>query len=133
MPDDDGEDVEFPKLATGHARVLWAGAGWLFVAIGTVGIFLPLLPTVVFYLLAAWCFSKSHPHLADKLYANKRYGPHLVAWRDRRAISRKGKVSALLAMTASIPFTWYLVGFPLALLPVAVLAILGPWVWTRAE
>jgi len=128
MPDD-----EFPKPAKGRARLLWAAAGWLAVGVGTLGIFLPLLPTVVFYLMAAWCFSKSHPHLADKLYAHKHYGPQLVAWRDRRAISRKGKISALAAMTGSIPFTWYVLGFPAVLMPVAILAVVGPWIWTRAE
>lgn len=132
MPGDE-PDEEFPRPAPARTRPLWAAGGYVFVAIGTIGIFLPLLPTVVFYLLAAWCFSKSHPHLADKLYANKQYGPHLVAWRDRRAISRKGKVSALLAMTSSIPFTYYLVGYPAVLLPVAVLVCAGPWIWTRAE
>jgi uncharacterized membrane protein YbaN (DUF454 family) len=129
----DGEEPEFPRPATGRARWLWAAGGWFFVGIGTIGIFLPLLPTVVFYLIAAWCFSKSHPHLADRLYAHKTYGPHLVAWRDRRAISRKGKVSALLAMAASVPFTGLVLGFPLVLVPVAVLVVLGPWIWTRAE
>ncbi len=114
-------------------RPVWAAGGAFFVALGTLGIFLPLLPTVVFYLLAAWCFSKSHPHLAERLYANKRYGPHLVAWRDRRAVSRKGKVSALLAMTASVPFTYFVVGYPAVLLPLAVLVFVGPWIWTRAE
>lgn len=129
MPDSE----EFPKRAPAATRAFWGAGGGFFVALGTIGIFLPLLPTVVFYLLAAWCFSKSHPHLADRLYANKRYGPHLVAWRDRRAISRKGKVSALLAMTGSVPFTYFVVGYPAVLVPVAVLACAGPWIWTRAE
>ena len=128
MPDDDG--AEPAKPVTGRARLLWAGGGWFFVGVGTLGIFLPLLPTVVFYLLAAWCFSKSHPHLADKLYADKRYGPHLVAWRDRRAVSRKGKISAVLAMSASVPFTYFVLGYPLVLMPLAVLVTIGPWIWT---
>lgn len=115
------------------ARGVWLGAGLFFVALGTIGIFLPVMPTVVFYLLAAACFSKSHPHLADRLYDHRHYGPHLVAWRDRRAISRKGKVSALLAMTASLPFTWFTAGWPWVLIPAAALAVLGPWIWTRAE
>lgn len=135
MPPDKepAEEPEFPKPATGRMRLLWAAGGWIFVAIGTAGIFLPLLPTVVFYLLAAWCFSKSHPHLADKLYAHKLYGPQLVAWRDRRAISRKGKISAILAMSASVPFVYFTLGWPLVLIPAAVLVVLGPWIWTRAE
>ncbi|MCJ1962093.1 MULTISPECIES: YbaN family protein [Novosphingobium] len=114
-------------------RSVWMLGGVLFVALGTIGIFLPVMPTVVFYIAAAWCFSKSHPEWAERLYNHPKHGPHLVAWRDRRAISRKGKVSAILAMSASIPFTWFVVGFPLAFIPVGVLAVLGPWIWTRPE
>ncbi|MEW9855403.1 YbaN family protein [Novosphingobium sp. M1R2S20] len=128
MPDD-----EFPKKAPPATRPLWAAGGSFFVALGTLGIILPLLPTVVFYLLAAWCFSKSHPHLADKLYTHKHYGPHLVAWRDRRAISRKGKVSALLGMSGSVPFTYLVVGYPAVIIPVVVLVVAGPWIWLRPE
>lgn len=114
-------------------RSFWLAAGVLLVALGTIGIFLPVMPTVVFYLAAAWCFSKSHPEWAERLYSHPEHGVHLRAWRDRRAISRKGKVSAILAMTCSIPFTWFVAGFPLAWIPVGVLAVLGPWIWTRAE
>ena len=115
------------------SRHAWHAAGWAFVALGVIGAFLPLMPTVVFLLAAAWCFSKSHPHLAEKLYAHPRYGPPLRDWRDRRAISRKAKVSALVAMTLSIPFTGLVLGPVFALIPVVVLLTVGPWIWTRAE
>lgn len=114
-------------------RSAWLTAGIFFVALGTIGIFLPVMPTVVFYLLAAWCFSKSHPEWAERLYNHPKHGEHLRAWRDRGAISRRGKVSAILAMSASIPFTWLVAGFPIALVPVGVLAVIGPWIWTRPE
>ncbi|PEQ14375.1 hypothetical protein B2G71_01895 [Novosphingobium sp. PC22D] len=111
----------------------WHALGWFFVALGVIGAFLPIMPTVVFLLLAAWCFSKSHPHLAERLYAHPRYGHHLRHWRDRRAISRKGKVSAIAAMSVSVPFTALVLGPLFALIPLAVLATVGPWIWTRAE
>ncbi|GFE74137.1 MULTISPECIES: YbaN family protein [Novosphingobium] len=115
------------------SRHAWMAAGLFFVALGTIGIFLPVMPTVVFYLLAAWCFGKSHPEWAERLYNHPHYGHNLREWRDRRAISRKGKISAILAMTGSIPFTWFTAGWPWVLIPVGVLAVIGPWIWTRAE
>ena len=115
------------------SRPLWLCAGVFFVTLGTIGIFLPVMPTVVFYILAAWCFSKSHPEWEEKLQSHPRYGPHLVAWRERRAVSHKGKVSAVLAMSASVPFTWFTVGWPWVLIPAAVLVTVGPWLWTRPE
>ncbi len=115
------------------SRHAWMAVGLFFVALGTIGIFLPVMPTVVFYLLAAWCFGKSHPEWAERLYNHPHYGHNLREWRDRRAISRKGKISAILAMTGSIPFTWFTAGWPWVLIPVGVLAVIGPWIWTRAE
>lgn len=115
------------------SRPLWIAGGAFFVALGTLGIFLPLLPTVVFYLLAAWCFSKSHPAWAERLYQHPIYGTHLRAWRDRRAVSRKGKIAAIASMSLSIPAVWFTLGGWWTLIPAAVLAIIGPWIWTRAE
>ena len=48
-------------------RHLWTGAGLAFVAIGAVGAFLPLLPTVPFLLLAAFCFAKGNPAWEQRL------------------------------------------------------------------
>jgi uncharacterized membrane protein YbaN (DUF454 family) len=42
-------------------------------------------------------------------------------------------VSAVLAMTAGVGFTWFTVGWPWVLISVAVLVTVGPWIWTRAE
>jgi uncharacterized membrane protein YbaN (DUF454 family) len=114
-------------------RPLWLAAGLFFVGLGTVGIFLPLLPTVVFYLLAAWCFSQGHPHLAEKLYQHPTHGHHLRAWRERRAISRKGKIAAIGSMAASIGFVALTLGGWYTAIPAVVLGVLGPWIWTRAE
>ncbi|GGN51655.1 hypothetical protein GCM10011349_24420 [Novosphingobium indicum] len=114
-------------------RPVWMTGGIFFVSLGTVGIFLPLLPTVVFYLLAAWCFSKSHPEWAERLYNHPTHGHHLREWRDRRAVSRKGKIAAILAMTGSVGFVGLTLGWPWVLIPVGVLAVIGPWIWTRRE
>ncbi len=115
------------------SRPLWIAGGAFFVGLGTLGIFVPLLPTVVFYLLAAWCFSNSHPAWAERLYAHPKYGPHLVAWRDRRAVSRKGKVAAILTMSLSVVVVWLTAGGWWTLIPLAVLGTVGTWIGTRAE
>ena len=98
-----------------------------------MGIVLPVVPTVPFYLLAAFCFSRSHPECARRLYEHPRYGPAMREWRDRRAIGWKAKVSAITAMTLGLAFTWATVGFPWAWISVAVLVTVGPWIWTRPE
>lgn len=124
---------EPPKRPNGVTRPFWLAGGILSFAVGTVGIALPILPTVPFYLLAAFCFSRSHPAWAERLHNHPHYGKHLREWRDRRAISRKGKLSAIAAMSAGVLFTAFTVGFPWALISLGVLAICGPWIWTRNE
>lgn len=115
------------------SRTLWFALGLFFVGLGTIGIFVPLLPTVVFYILAAGCYSKSHPELAERLYEHPQYGHHLRAWRDRRAIHRKGKIAALATMALSIPVVWLSVGGLWTLIPVFVLLTIGLWIATRPE
>ena len=117
----------------GFARHLWLSAGLTAFAVGTVGIALPLLPTVPFYLLAAFCFARSRPEWAERLHNHPRYGPPLREWRDRRAIGRRAKISALIAMAVGVVATWFALGWPWALIPLAVMAISGTWIWTRAE
>ena len=114
-------------------KALWLGAGLTALGLGVVGAFLPILPTVPFLLLAAFCFTRGKPEWAQRLYDHPRYGPAMIEWRDRRAIPRRAKVSAVAAMTAGVGFTWFTVGWPWVLISVAVLVTVGPWIWTRAE
>lgn len=114
-------------------RPLWTAGGLFFVALAAVGAALPLLPTVPFLLLAAFCFARGNPVWEARLMAHPRWGPPLAQWRERRAISRKAKLSALGAMAAGVVFTGATLGFPLVLISIAVLVFAGSWIWTRAE
>jgi uncharacterized membrane protein YbaN (DUF454 family) len=91
------------------------------------------LPTVPFLLLAAFFFAKSHPEWAERLYSHPHYGPSLRQWRDKRAISKRAKISAIVAMAVGVGFTWFTIGWPWVLISVAVLVISGTWIWTRNE
>lgn len=79
-------------------RLLFAALGCLFVALGVVGAFLPLLPTTPFLILAAGCFARSSPRLEAWLLDHPRFGGTLRAWRERGAIPRRAKVIAGLGM-----------------------------------
>lgn len=114
-------------------RALWFGCGLLCVALGVVGAFLPVLPTVPFLLLATFFFARSRPEWAARLYAHPRYGPSLREWRDRRAISRKAKLASLATMAIGAAICWLTLDWPIALGVSAVLCCTGTWIWTRAE
>jgi len=114
-------------------RQLYLAGGLICVALGTLGVFLPLLPTVPFLLLATFCFARSNPVWEQRLLDHPRYGPPLREWRERRAISRKGKVGALVAMAFGVVLTAVTAGWPWVLIPSVVMGITGTWIWTRAE
>jgi len=71
-------------------------------AAAAAGVALPLLPTAPFLLLAAWSASHHSPELEARLLANPRVGPHIRAWREERALSRRAKRNALVAL-AELP------------------------------
>jgi uncharacterized membrane protein YbaN (DUF454 family) len=78
----------------------YLSVGWLALGLGIAGIFLPLLPTTPFVLLAALCFAKSSPELHARLLAHPRLGPPIRDWRERRVIPLRAK---LLATVMLIP------------------------------
>lgn len=112
-------------------RLVYASVGVLALGLGIVGVFLPLLPTVPFVLLAAFCFARSNRRWERRLVEHRLFGPHIRAWRESGAISRKGKVAAAIAFAASAAAGLLLLDMPLALVPAAAALVGGSWVLTR--
>jgi uncharacterized membrane protein YbaN (DUF454 family) len=112
---------------------LYLCAGVLAVALGTVGIVLPLLPTVPFMILAAFCFARSSPALEARLLHHPKFGPHLVAWREKGAISRRGKWSASIAVGVSIAIGFAALALPWSLAPVGAAMLCLGWIWLKPE
>jgi uncharacterized membrane protein YbaN (DUF454 family) len=88
------------------ARLAWLTLGGLLVGVGFIGLFVPLLPTVDFMLLALPCFARSSPRLEAWLLNHPRFGPGLRAWRAERAVSRRAKVAACIGMAAGFALFW---------------------------
>jgi uncharacterized protein len=114
-------------------RIVYLVGGWLALIAGAVGIFLPLLPTVPLVILAAFCFARSSPQLEAWLVEHPRMGPHIIAWRMRGAISRKGKLGALAAFLAGIVVSLIFAPWPWPLAPMLAASICLPWLWTRPD
>ena len=114
-------------------RRAYFAAGLFFFALGAVGIALPLLPTVPFWLLAAFFFARSNKAWEERLLNHPHFGPQIRDWRERGAITRRAKVMAIGSIAAGVGFTWATIGFPWAWISVGVLAIFGPWIATRPE
>ena len=114
-------------------QALYLAGGFLSLGLGGLGIFLPLLPTVPFMILAAFCFARSSPALEARLLDHRHFGPHIRRWRDKGAISRRGKQAALAAFAFSAVLALFLAPFPWLLIPVAAALIGGTWIWSRPE
>lgn len=110
---------------------LYLFAGLLALALGALGVLVPLLPTVPFVVLAAFCFARSSPRLEHMLVEHRHFGPHIRAWRDRRAISVRGKRAALAAFALSALVGVLLAPWPWLLAPIIAALVGGAWIMRR--
>ena len=75
----------------GTKRTFYFVLGWVMVALGFIGVLLPVMPTTIFLIIAAWCFSRSSPRLEKWLLEHPVFGPTLVQWREHGAIPKRVK------------------------------------------
>jgi uncharacterized protein len=109
-------------------RRLWLAAGWLSLFMGVVGLFLPLLPTTPFVLLAAACFSRGSARWDAWLLAHPRFGPVVRDWRAQRCVPLRAKRLAIGMMTLSSALSWWWMP-RLYWVPAACCALVGWWLW----
>jgi uncharacterized protein len=108
--------------------------GVIAIGLAVLGIVIPILPATPWAIVAAYCFAKSEPKWEKRLLEHARFGPVIIAWRDRQAIPRPAKWAALImiaviAIVSSVrlPLEW-------AWIPSIIVAILaGIWIWTRPD
>jgi hypothetical protein len=82
--------------------------GHLFVGLALLGVFLPLLPTTPFVLLASACYLRSSERFHRVLQEHPWFGPALKNWNETRSISRKAKIMAVVTIAATMSFSLYL-------------------------
>ena len=87
-------------------RPLLFTLGWLLFGLGFVGVFVPVLPTTPFMLLALWCFSRSSDRFHKWLYTHKYFGPPLQSWQEHRVIPLKAKFIAISFMIGSLVYVF---------------------------
>jgi uncharacterized membrane protein YbaN (DUF454 family) len=114
-------------------RPLWTAAGVLALLLGFIGIFLPLLPTTPFVLLAAACFSRGSARFERWLLAHPRFGPLVRGWRAHRVMPRRAKQWAWAMMTLSALIAWWFMPRAIGWLPGAICLAVGLWMRTLPE
>lgn len=87
-------------------RIFWLLAGLVSVAIGAVGVVLPLLPTTPFLLIAAFAFARSSTRLDGWLREHRTFGPLIDNWHREGSIDRKTKRIAIIVILMTPVITW---------------------------
>ncbi len=86
-------------------RTIFLLLGHISIAVGFVGIFVPLLPTTPFVLLAAVCYSRGSERFHTWLHEHPRFGPVIRSWRVHGAIGMRAKIVAVITVTTSITYS----------------------------
>ncbi len=89
---------------------IWAGLGFLFFALGMVGVVLPILPTTPFILLAAFCFARSSERLDAWFKGTTVYKKVLEGYVTKRAMTVKAKLTILIPVTVLLAIGFALMG-----------------------
>ena len=128
-----------PSAGVRQALYRWFGA--LFLGLGTLGIAVPLLPTVPFWIVAAFFFARSEPALRDRIYAHPRFGKPVQDFLEHGALSRRGKIAAVVGIAVGITISVFAFSMPgkvalivaLCLLPVVIFVLTRPEAAYRVE
>ena len=90
------------RLMLSPRRVVWFTIGATALAIGGIGVVLPVLPTTPFVILAAFAFAKSAPSFALRLETSRTFGPMIADWRAHGAIAPRFKGLAIVMMVGAL-------------------------------
>jgi len=113
-------------------RIVLIVVGFLCLALGGLGIVVPLLPTTPLVLVAAFAFANSSETLHQWLLDHRVFGPLIDNWRRHGAISRTAKAMSVLSMLAILVISW-LMGVAAVVIGVqaVVLACAAAFILTR--
>ncbi len=92
------------EIETKNLLIKWLliTAGTIFLGLGFVGVFIPILPTTPFLLLAAACFARSSKRFYERLLNNKWFGSYISNYRDGKGIPVKVKIVTISVLWTTI-------------------------------
>jgi uncharacterized membrane protein YbaN (DUF454 family) len=115
-------------------RLFWLFAGIVSLAIGAIGVILPILPTTPFLLVAAYCFTRSSPRMHRWLHSHPTFGPLISNWNQYGSIDRRAKRIAIIVILLT-PIMAILIGVPWWALAaqILILAVAATFILTRPD
>ena len=115
-----------------YMRPIWFFMGLSSVFLGMMGALLPLLPTVPFMILGAYCFARSSQRMHDWLLNHRLFGPAIVDWQRSGAISKPAKYAATVSVAAVFSLS-LIMGLRPMLIGIQAVTLCGVmcFIWTR--
>ena len=110
-------------MANKSFKVFWLILAFLCLALGTIGVFLPVLPTVPFYLVTAFSFAKSSDRLHNWFINTKLYKKNLESFVERKAMTLKTKLSILISVTLVMGLGFFMMARKGIWIPCIILAV----------
>ncbi|HEX5639464.1 MAG TPA: YbaN family protein [Burkholderiaceae bacterium] len=106
---DPGQDRGDVRSRSHLVRVLFNLAGAIALGLGILGVFLPLLPTTPFVLLAAACFARGSERFHQWLLASRTFGSMVREWAGHRSLPYRTKITAivLMSLTMAVSITFF--------------------------
>ena len=114
-----------PPAPNRHRLIRWLliAVGSVLVGVGIVGVFLPLLPSTVFFLMAAACYGKSSPGAYTWLTTNRWFGRHLKNYKEERGATLGAKIASIALLWLGIGISLLLIDYPWIRLLLVVIAL----------
>lgn len=86
-------------------RTIYIALGTLFLVLGGIGIFVPILPTTPFWLLTCWFYLRSSENLYRRVMRNKYFGSYMRGFMEDKALPLRAKALSLTVMWGSAILT----------------------------
>ncbi len=115
------------------AKPFYLAVGWLSVALGIIGVIVPVLPTTPFLIVAVWAFSRSSPVFAERIRNHPVVGPYIRDWQDFGVIPVRAKLLAclMMALASLYLFLWSPAPLWVAITASTIMATVAAYVVSR--
>ncbi len=116
-------------------KILYISLGWFFVLLGIIGVFLPILPTTPFLILALALFARSSPRFHQMLLNNRWVGASLKQWEEKKSVSRQTKRNASILVLISFSLSIAILSgrLKLQILLMGIATVLLFFIWRLKE
>lgn len=114
-------------------KILYQVGGSISIGLAMTGLFLPVLPTTPFVLLAIFLFGKSQPEKIQEIMQHPKLGPFVQDYLDPQGIPMKSKIKALFVLWFSIliSVTFFIPLIAIKLLILSIASLVSIWIWTK--